>query len=72
MKNCFGLGIVVIAMLGAVVACEAWIIQLGWNYVLVDTAGVNVNHLPYKAAIVLAIVLTVIGGMFGGSASSSK
>ena len=63
-KTCLGVGVLIALLFVVVTAIEALIIQLAWNFVVVDTLGADLNHLGFKAALVTAVALNVIGSAF--------
>ena len=68
--GCVGLVLLCVILIAAVVAVEAVIIRLFWNYVLVDSLNVAVAKMTFKAAVITALCLSVIGSMFRSTSTS--
>lgn len=69
MAKILGFVVAFVVLYTLLVLFQGFIIKMAWNYVLVDTAGVNVNHLTLTAGMVVAVALDVVGGFFKNTSS---
>lgn len=53
-----------VLLVAVVVAIEAFILKLGWNFVVVDSLKLATVHMTFKVAVVAALFLSTIGGFF--------
>ena len=68
--GCAGLIVGLIILICLVVIVQAFIIQLGWNYVVVDGLKLAATKMTFKMAVIVAFVISVVTG--GSRASASK
>ena len=70
--GCFAVIMAAIVIVIFAISIQAFFIQLGWNYVVVDGLNLATTKMTFKIAIVAALALSTIGVMFRTTVSKSK